>query len=159
MLCSEMDVSVTRYRKYNIRLGRTTALCIIMAVPCMVMLSSCSIKELSTEKLRDVEFTVVDTDDIPEELMTEIEASKEKEMKISYGDEGYLYIVRGYGEQDTTGYSVSVDACYETENAISLDTSLLGPEKGEEILEKQTYPYVVIKIEYTEKQVITDGGN
>ena len=73
---------------------------------------------------------------------------------MCYGDQGYLYIVRGYGGQDTTGYSVKVDACYETENGIYLRTDLLGPDKNQEILDKKTFPYLVIKMEYTDKQVI-----
>jgi hypothetical protein len=124
------------------------------AVWCVLTLTACSVKTLHTEKLRDVEFTVVAEDDIPEELKTEIEEGKEEPLRLSYSDAGYLYAVRGYGKQETSGYSVTVDDCYETEDAICVETSLLGPAHGEEILETPTYPYIVIKMEYTEKQVI-----
>ena len=117
-------------------------------------LTACSVKKYSMEKLRDIEFTVVDEADIPEELLKEIEAGKREAMKLSYGDEGYLYAVRGYGTQETTGYSISVEKCYETEDVICVETTLLGPEKGEEILEKSTYPYIVIKMEYLDKPVV-----
>ncbi|MFR4625932.1 MAG: protease complex subunit PrcB family protein [Dorea formicigenerans] len=53
-----------------------------------------------------------------------------------------------------TGYSVEVNACYETSDAIRIQTTLLGPAKGEKTKEKKTYPYVVMKTEYREKDVI-----
>ena len=96
---------------------------------------------------------MLDHDEIPEEFLAEIEASKEEPMMLTYGDKGYLYAARGYGVQDTTGYSVKVEQCYETENGIRVVTSLLGPEKEEKILKKKTCPYVVIKMEYTDKEV------
>ena len=44
--------------------------------------------------------------------------------------------------------------CYETSDAIRIQTTLLGPAKGEKTKEKKTYPYVVMKTEYREKDVI-----
>lgn len=78
-------------------------------------------------------------------------------MWISYADTGkeetYLYVVRGYGTQQTTGYSIEVNACYETVDTVVIRTTLQGPEKRKNTQEK-TYPYIVIKIPYTEKQII-----
>lgn len=72
-----------------------------------------------------------------------------------YGNEGrYLYIVRGYGRQETTGYSIEVNECYETEHTVVVRTTLLGPQKKEKTHKKKTYPYIVIKIPYTDKQII-----
>ena len=92
------------------------------------------------------------------ELKEEIKEIKKQEMWISYADTGkeerYLYVVRGYGTQQTTGYSIEVNACYETENTVVISTTLQGPEKKEKIHKKKTYPYIVIKMPYTEKQII-----
>lgn len=125
---------------------------ILLAVIWM-SLSACSIRKDDTKKLRDVEFTVVNQDEIPEALKAQIEAGKKEEFKLTYGDSGYLYIARGYGERKTSGYSVEVAACYETKDLICMETELLGPPKEEEIKEQSTYPYVVIKTEYTDKNV------
>ena len=35
-----------------------------------------------------------------------------------------------------------------------MKTNLIGPPKDEEIIEESTYPYVVVKIEYIEKDVV-----
>ena len=92
------------------------------------------------------------------ELKEEIKEAGKKEMWISYADTGkeetYLYVVRGYGTQQTTGYSIEVNACYETVDTVVIRTTLQGPEKKEKIHKKKTYPYIVIKIPYTEKQII-----
>ena len=47
-------------------------------------------------------------------------------------------------------------AVYETRDAVYIHTNLLGPEKGEETKEVTTYPYVVIQMEYIEKDVLFD---
>ena len=106
-----------------------------------------------TEKLRDVEFTVVKPEDVPLELQAKIQ-QEEGEFRLAYADEGYLYAARGYGGQETSGYSVEVVECFETENTVCVTTDLLGPSGEEEILEKTTYPHVVIKMEYTDKSVV-----
>ena len=60
----------------------------------------------------------------------------------------------GYGRQETTGYSIEVNECYETEHTVVVRTTLLGPQKKEKTHKKKTYPYIVIKIPYTDKQII-----
>ena len=82
---------------------------------------------------------------------------KEKEttpLKLTYADQGVLYIAEGYGEQPTSGYSIEVKECFETKNAIYLHTNLIGPTKEERIVEKATYPYIVIKMEFIDKNVV-----
>ena len=128
-------------------------ICIIFVLG-ILLLTGCTMEKTSEKKIKDIEFTVMDTDDIPDELKTMIEEGKEKPFKLTYGDKGFLYIAEGYGEQASSGYSVEVAEVYESENAIYMKTNLLGPLKGEKVIEKATYPYVVIKIEYNEKHVV-----
>lgn len=126
----------------------------ILLAGCMFFLCACSVKKEDKEKLRDIEFTVVDSYDAPEELQEKIDDKKEKTFEISYADNGYLYVARGYGSQDTSGYSVEVKECFEAKDAIYLKTDLLGPPKDEKIIEGKTYPYVIVKMEYSDKNVI-----
>ena len=127
----------------------------ILLTVCLA-LTACSVSKTDKKKIRDVEFTVLDKEDIPEEFMVRIEEAKEEPMKLSYADKGYLYAARGYGVQKTSGYSVNVSQCYETEQGIHMETSLLGPGKEEKILKKKTYPYVVVKMEYADKPIEYD---
>ena len=45
---------------------------------------------------------------------------------------------------------------YESENAIVLKTTFLGPEPGENMEEEPTYPYIVLRTEYKDKDVIIE---
>ena len=42
----------------------------------------------------------------------------------------------------------------EGELAIRIQTSLMGPEKGEKTKDVVTYPYVVIRLKATEKEIL-----
>lgn len=121
-----------------------------------VILSSCSFfdKKDDTAGQEPVDFTVVEEEDLPQELSTIIAEKKETGFKLTYSCNGYLYIVQGYGMQNTGGYSISVDNVYETDNAVYFDTTLMGPEKDEKVVNAVTYPYVVVKIENKEKSVV-----
>jgi hypothetical protein len=115
---------------------------------------SCNSEKIERKKIRDVDFTLVEEGAIPEELIIIIEQSKKELIKKTYSDKENLYIVIGYGKQPTTGYSIRVIMLYESKNAIHIKTELNGPKKDELISMAPTYPYIVIKIENTEKRVV-----
>ncbi len=126
----------------------------ILSLCILLTLCACSAKELATEKMRDIDFTVIKEEDIPEELKTMIKEKETTPLKLTYADQGALYIAEGYGEQPTSGYSIEVKECFETKNAIYLHTNLIGPTNEEKIVEKATYPYIVIKMEFIDKNVV-----
>lgn len=127
---------------------------VLVLLGCLFLMCGCSIQKDDMEKLRDIEFTVLDEAKLPVELKEYIDEAKMDPFEITYGDEGYLYIVRGYGVKETSGYSIEVKECFETSNVICVRTNLLGPPKDEEIHEEETFPYVVLKIEYSDKSVV-----
>ncbi len=130
------------------------AVYIVSMLVSFLLLTACSAGRDSMEKLRDIEFTVVSPAEVPEELMDVIAEKQEEGFQLTYADKGYLYLAYGYGKRDTSGYSVEVADCYETENLVRMKTNLLGPSKEEKIVEESTYPYVVVKMEFTDKNVI-----
>ena len=65
------------------------------------------------EKLRDLEFTVVGDGEVPEELKNIIGEKQAAPFKLTYSDGQGLYIVQGYGEQETGGYSIAVRQLYD----------------------------------------------
>lgn len=132
----------------------TTILALSLSAVLLILATGCSAKTLSTEKLRDIDFTVVDEDDIPEPLEEMIDEKDDTPFKLTYSDNGDLYIAVGYGEQPTTGYSIQVTELYESENAIYIHTNLIGPSKDEKIVERETDPYIVVKMEYIDKNVV-----
>ena len=109
-------------------------------------LTACSVEKEDLQKVRDLEFTVVGENVIGEKKMAPF--------KLTYTDDQNLYIVVGYGEQETGGCSISVKELYLTENAIVADTELLGPESAEQAGTEKSYPYIVVKTEHLEEPVI-----
>lgn len=132
--------------------ARSCILCIVCI--CFMLSAGCTAEKSSTDKLKDLEFTVLEETKVPEELMTKIREKKEAPFKITYADQGYLYIAQGYGARETSGYSIEVDSCYETANAVYIHTNLIGPAKEEQVSQSVTYPYVVVKLEWIEKHVV-----
>lgn len=125
---------------------------IILAV-LLLFSVGCSKKKDSEENKSPVDFTVVEKESIPIELLSMIEDKKWEEFSFTFGMEGYLYIAKGYGTQATGGYSIRVDSLTENDDGICFHTTLIGPSAGEAVNKMATYPYIVIKIEHTDKNI------
>ena len=87
-----------------------------------------------------VDFTVVEKTAVPEEFLTSIEQAKAEEFTMTAAIDG--------------GYSIRVDSMNEGNDSITLHTTLLGPGSGEAVNKMATYPYIVLKIENTDKNII-----
>lgn len=120
----------------------------------LIFLSGCSVQTNRTEKVRDLEYTIVEEGEMPEELWNILEEKKKESFKLTYEAEGSLYLCIGYGEQSTGGYSISVNELYLSENAVYFDTNLIGPEASEKTAETASYPYLTVKTEYLDKPVV-----
>lgn len=134
----------------HVRRMAAAMICICLLTVCQ----GCSVKKTNTEKVRDVEITVLEEEKIPEELAKQIAEKKTEPFKMTYADKDALYIAIGYGEQKTSGYSIEVKECYETKNAVYIHTNLIGPSKEETIVEAKTFPYVAVKMEFIDKHVV-----
>ena len=103
------------------------------------------------EKVRDLEYTILSDERIPEELMPLLEERKEEPFEMTYNDKEYLYICIGYGRQEYSGHSVVVNELFLGENGILVDTSLIGPEAGKEKINTVQFPIIVLKTELIEE--------
>ena len=91
---------------------------------------------------------------IPEELAATIDARKESDFEISACIDGYTYIVKGYGKQPTGGYSIRVDRLQTNGTDMTMASTLIGPSAGEAVNKLATYPYIVIKTEATDNNIL-----
>lgn len=132
-----------RFNQYLVFLAICLCLCAMLTAGCT------SQKE---ERLQDLDFTVVDDAEVPDELKTIIDQKKTGEFKLTYADQDELYIVVGYGKQLTGGYSIQFPDVYLTKDNIVVTSVLLGPEEEEPA--NISYPYAVIKIEYRSEPVL-----
>ena len=124
-----------------------------LVIACLLFLSGCTMMNEEKIKLRDLDFTVLSEELIPEQLLPIIEEKKTGAFQITYTDNTNLYICIGYGEQKTGGYSIAVNELYLTDSNIVIDTSLLGPKPSEKENPQPSYPYIVVKTEYLEQTV------
>lgn len=130
------------------------AFLLLMIVIAAIGLLGCKSENTDIEKLKDLDFTVVEDADLPGELKEIIDEKKEEPFKLSYTNKDNLYIVVGYGKQNSGGYSIAVDQLYLTKNAVYLDTNLIGPSQSDVTAQGITYPYVVVKLECRDEKIV-----
>ena len=136
------------------KIRMTVRFCVCgILLACAVLVTGCTLLSEEKIKLRDLEFTVLGEEKIPDQLKTIIEEKKKTPFQITYTDNAYLYICIGYGAQETGGYSIAVNELYLTDTNICVSTSLLGPEAAEKSNKTPSYPYIVIKTELLEQTV------
>lgn len=131
---------------------------LMMMVVCVIVCAAGCEKEEkeSKERGKDWDYTVVAVRDCPEDFLKELEEKKVNAFQMTYMDGEYLYIAMGYGEQATGGFSIAVKGLYESGDKLCFETELMGPGKDEVVKEKPSYPFVIVKTEKTEKEVIFD---
>lgn len=132
--------------------SRINLLLLVLLLSCL-FLTSCSSKQ-SYPKTADIDYTVVTGSDIPTELKKLIKERLKNSFELSYSDGTYLYIVKGYGQHNTSGYSISITNLYQSDDCIIFETDIKGPGENDKISDKATYPYIVVKTEYMGNSVI-----
>lgn len=116
-------------------------------------LSGCSIEKVSAQKQDKLEYTILKEAEFPEKVQELVEKNKTKEFQLTYQEQNNLYLIKGYGEQKTGGYSIRIEDLSLWENAIHVQTMLIGP-KEENLRDEPSYPYLVIRMEYRKEPVI-----
>lgn len=134
--------------------GGKRILALVLCLGTICGLCGCSLMSTEEVKLRDLDFTILGEEMVPQELAAMIEERKADAFKMTYSDNENLYICVGYGQQETGGYSITVDELYLTEEAVYVQTTLLGPDVSEKGNKTPSYPYIVIKTEYLDLPVI-----
>ena len=128
---------------------------IIILMLCVVLLglTGCKRKE-EIVKMKDLDFTICDESKMPKELIDIVNEKKENVFKLTFNTKDYLFIVVGYGQQNRSNLSVTVEELYMTKNAIYIDTNLISDETSVKRENLISYPYVVVKCENYELPVL-----
>ena len=119
----------------------------------LCLLSGCSIEKVRAQNGVKPEYTVMKETDFPDKVKELIAENKESEFQLTYQDGSWLYLIKGYGKQKTGGYSIQIEDLSLWENAIHLQTVLLGPDE-EDLKDDPSYPYLVVRMKYREEPVI-----
>ena len=120
----------------------------------MAGISACSVTDMTEKKVSDIGYTVISEEELPETLLKAINEKKAEPFKLSYVDNNDLYLVIGYGSQPTGGYSIVVDELFTTENTIVFGTTLKGPWDKADMQDAETYPYIAVKTEYIDCEIV-----
>lgn len=130
------------------RLGYLLGICLAVAV----FLTGCELIRIEEEERTPVEYAIVKQEGIPDEAVEFMEQRKKKEFQMTYQVGDDLYLMKGYGEQMTGGYSIRVEEVSESEKGIFCKTRLIGPSDAMQSGEP-SYPCIVLKIKKTGKPV------
>ena len=128
-------------------------ICFLLAIS-LLLSSMCSFSKDNGKIKKEILYEIVKKEKIPEKLKLQIDNKKDQEFCISYQDQEFLYLAKGYERQKTDGYSVKVTDCFETSGFLYFCTDLIGPPDKEAIKKESSHPYVVIRIKRTDKNII-----
>ena len=132
-------------------MGKRTGglLCVLLLA---LLTAGCQFIRIEEGERTPLEYTIVKQEEIPEEISELMEQKKKKVFQMTYQVGDIRYLMKGYGEQLTGGYSIQVEEVSESENAVFCKTRLIGPEKADAGSEP-SYPCIVLKIRETEKPI------
>lgn len=136
---------------------RKWAMAVAILAAAGLLLAGRSMSSFTDSEGKDLDFTVVTKSEMPDEITAVLEEQIGSEFQTAcqYGE--YLYLICGYKQQDTTGYSVQVKKLCATDEAIYFQSELIGPEGDELVAEGETIPWIVVKTEYLDLPVIFES--
>ena len=129
-------------------------ICLLVLAVCVLLgLGGCRIIRIEEEERKPLEYTIVNQQEIPEEILSLIEEKKAGEFQMTYQSGEEMYLIKGYGRQMSGGYSIRVEELSHSSNGIFFMTHLIGP-KDDSMAGESSYPYIVVKMAYREEPVV-----
>ena len=122
---------------------------LICAAAFTAALTGCVSTQAETEKIRDMKYEVIEEEDIPQSLREMIKGGEKKPFRITYSDHIYAFFIFLQ-----FFFCVFLKYLFETQRAFFINTTLIGPKKGEEKEKAETYPYIVVQTEDVKKDVL-----
>lgn len=128
--------------------------CAVVIFLLTIQISGCEGNYKGSEKGLNLEYTVLGETKIPEEFLSQIEEKKAEKFELTYRDNEYLYIAKGFGEQKTSGSSISVTNLSCEDQTIYFESKLVIPQEKENLNSISSFPYIVIKTELIDFPVV-----
>ncbi len=127
---------------------------LVCVVICAVLFlfSGCQQQEQAASS-EEVQYAVCKKSMIPKELKQLIDEEKKEACHFTYSTQDYTYYVIGYGKQQGKGYKIKVKSFLMDEGHLYIDTTLVGVTK-EQQKDGTSYPYLVLKTQYYEKDAV-----
>ena len=128
--------------------------CAVVIFLLTIQISGCEGNYKGSEKGLNLEYTVLGETKIPEEFLSQIEEKKAEKFELTYRDNEYLYIAKGFGEQKPSGSSISVTNLTCEDQTIYFESKLVIPQGKENLNSISSFPYIVIKTELIDFPVV-----
>ena len=128
--------------------------CAVVIFLLTIQISGCEGNYKGSEKGLNLEYTVLGETKIPAEFLSQIEEKKAEKFELTYRDNEYLYIAKGFGEQKTSGSSISVTNLTCEDQTIYFESKLVIPQEKENLNSISSFPYIVIKTELIDFPVV-----
>lgn len=128
--------------------------CAVVIFLLTIQISGCEGNYKGSETGLNLEYTVLGETKIPEELMSQIEEKKAEGFELTYKDNEYLYIAKGFSEQKTSGCSISVTNLTSEDQTIYFESKLVIPQEKENLNSISSFPYIVVKTELIDFPVV-----
>ena len=122
----------------------------------LMMVISCGEKQKpkrTYESMQDAVYEIVSGSNVPHKVNEKIFKERDKGFGFSYRDNEGMYIAFGFGRQNTGGFSIQLAAVKENEDEILIEAKLIAPAPEEVVSTSPSYPYMILKMEDTEKNV------
>lgn len=98
-------------------------------------------------------YRVIDETDAPPVIQEWLKTNKQIENFTFVYVEGKSYVVITRGEKKTGGYGIKLDEVNEN-SKILIRVEYFDPEPDEIVIQVVTYPYIIIELNYIEKEII-----
>lgn len=131
---------------------KAAGLICVLILLAVLSVSGCRFIRIEEGERTPLEYTIMKQEEIPAEAVELMEQKKEKSFQMTYQVGDVRYLMKGYGQQLTGGYSIQVEEVSESENAVFCKTRLVGPEE-KNIGSEPSYPCIVLRITDTQKPV------
>ena len=128
--------------------------CAIVFFSIIIQLTGCSGNYINDNEAITLDYTVIEETQIPEEFLNQIMEKKAESFELTYRDNEYLYIAKGFGEQKTSGSSISVTNLTCEDQTIYFESKLVIPQEKENLNSISSFPYIVIKTELIDFPVV-----
>lgn len=102
-----------------------------------------------------IEYEILTVDEAPDEIKVWFEKNKKDRKNYNITYEGKTYVIQTLGEKNTGGYGIELSSIHEEESNIIIDYNDIYPKKDNLVTQIINYPYIIVEIEQTQKNIIT----
>lgn len=103
-----------------------------------------------------MEYKLIEMEQAPEEIQEWIENNQHLETYMTFHTEEKTYVVITRGEMRTGGYDIKVLRVDDADDHILIAVQYINPLPDQMVIQMITYPYVIIELDPTEKEILID---